>query len=63
MAWWATERLVKGGAYALIAARTGRMPIIFMTRVRLYASTCSAISLATRGSVFICPDQHGLGAQ
>src|SRR5215831_13628670 len=27
--------------------------MMFMTRVRLYASTCNAISAATRGSVFI----------
>ena len=36
----------------MIAAMIG-IPTIFMTRVRLYASTCSAISLATCGIVFI----------
>jgi hypothetical protein len=39
--------------YALIAAMSGPGPMMFMTRVRLYASTCSAISALTRFSVFI----------
>lgn len=36
--------------YVLIAAISCLVPTIFMTRVRLWASTCRAISLATRGS-------------
>src|SRR3984893_14140308 len=39
--------------YALIAARSGWTPMMFMTRVRLYASTCMAISVATFGRRFI----------
>src|SRR6266403_2051378 len=39
--------------HALIAASNALVPTIFMTRVRLLASTLSAISLATFGSVFI----------
>jgi hypothetical protein len=34
----------------LIAAISGWIPMIFMTRVRLYANTCRAISVATFGS-------------
>src|ERR1700738_3983601 len=39
--------------YALIAARSGWTPMMFMTRVRLYASTCMAIPVATFGGRFI----------
>jgi len=42
-----------GGDYAFIAAMSGWTPMMFMTRVRLYASTCRAISVATFGRRFI----------
>jgi hypothetical protein len=38
---------------ALIAAISGLAPMMFMTRLILYASTCNGISAATNGSVFI----------
>jgi hypothetical protein len=40
--------------YALRAAISGWMPRVFSTRVRLSASTCSAISPLTLGSRFSC---------
>ena len=38
---------------ALIAAIKGTMPMMAMTRLRLYARTCNAISVRTFFSVFI----------
>src|SRR5882757_5956920 len=48
-----TARTTVHAPQARIAARSGLIPTMFITRVRLYASTCSAISVATFGSVFI----------
>ena len=39
--------------HALMAATNGLVPTMFITRVRLYARTESAVSAATFGSVFI----------
>jgi hypothetical protein len=53
--------------YARIAAMSGTMPMMFMIRVRLYARTCKAISVATRQrlhqEVGCHPGLDGAGAE
>ena len=46
-------KLKLASGYALIALISGVIPMMFMTRFKLYASTCRAISVPTRLSVFI----------
>src|SRR5882757_3625842 len=48
-----TARTTVHAPQARIAARSGLIPTMFIRRVRLYESACSAISVATFGSVFI----------